>query len=414
MMEQHPIPQDITGFKFKLVGDMTLKQFAYLAAGLVVAWIMYSTPWYPFIRLPLAALTALLGVAFAFVPIEDRPLDIWVVNFFRAIYRPTFLIWQKTATYDFESPLLSTTAQPQLPHVPQLWPFPKPASPISTPPPSAPKVDPQSDEPKKQDATPPTPPVQPFSVDQLEKLREEKLNQLEEEKQRREEMRPPDYSSRRNVPATPPVLDVETLEKMRIQAKDQEKTNEMTRAVEEHQTKLDELLKQKTELTTQMGQLQSQIAKLSTEQRSGLEQKLGDLSVAHRELSPKITEVQKTIDNLTGIKTPPKPQVKVVAKQAVRPTATISLSELPNVISGLVKGNTGEPVVSAIVIIKDKIGDPIRALKTNKIGQFITNTPLENGTYYLELEKEGFKFNTLEISLAGQVLPILDIAGEPA
>ncbi|EKD47460.1 MAG: hypothetical protein ACD_66C00049G0001, partial [uncultured bacterium] len=28
-MEQHPVPQNVTGFQFKLIGDITLKQFAY-------------------------------------------------------------------------------------------------------------------------------------------------------------------------------------------------------------------------------------------------------------------------------------------------------------------------------------------------------------------------------------------------
>ena len=36
-MEQHAIPQQISNYEFKLVGDMTLKQFLKAAAGIVLA-----------------------------------------------------------------------------------------------------------------------------------------------------------------------------------------------------------------------------------------------------------------------------------------------------------------------------------------------------------------------------------------
>jgi len=36
-MEQHPIPQQISSYQFKLVGDMTLAQFGKAAGGIVIA-----------------------------------------------------------------------------------------------------------------------------------------------------------------------------------------------------------------------------------------------------------------------------------------------------------------------------------------------------------------------------------------
>ncbi|KKR52786.1 MAG: hypothetical protein UT88_C0021G0001, partial [Candidatus Woesebacteria bacterium GW2011_GWD2_40_19] len=38
-MEQHPIPQNISSYQFRLVGDMTLKQFFQLAGGFLVGLI---------------------------------------------------------------------------------------------------------------------------------------------------------------------------------------------------------------------------------------------------------------------------------------------------------------------------------------------------------------------------------------
>ena len=35
-MREHPIPQDITGYKFHIIGSMTLKQFLEIAIGVIV------------------------------------------------------------------------------------------------------------------------------------------------------------------------------------------------------------------------------------------------------------------------------------------------------------------------------------------------------------------------------------------
>ena len=69
-MENHPIPQDITGFQFKLIGDMTIKQFAYLAAGTVFAWIIFSLPITYFLKLPLSSIIVFFGLSFASLSIE--------------------------------------------------------------------------------------------------------------------------------------------------------------------------------------------------------------------------------------------------------------------------------------------------------------------------------------------------------
>lgn len=94
-MEQHPVPQNITGFQFRLIGEMTVRQFAYLIAGSIVAVIFFNTGLPSLIRWPLAVGAFGLGFAFAFVPIEERPLDRWLGNFMKSIYHPTQFIWKK-------------------------------------------------------------------------------------------------------------------------------------------------------------------------------------------------------------------------------------------------------------------------------------------------------------------------------
>lgn len=95
-MKQHPIPQDITNYKFHLIGQMTLKQFAEIAVAVVLAFIIYKTNLLDIIKWPLIFLTVGGGALIAFVPIEERPMDHWIKTFFKNIYRPTKFFWKKS------------------------------------------------------------------------------------------------------------------------------------------------------------------------------------------------------------------------------------------------------------------------------------------------------------------------------
>lgn len=94
-MKQHPIPQDITNYKFHLIGSMTLKQFAEVAAAAIIALILYSTNLPSIFKWPIILVVVVLGVMVAFVPIEERPLDHWIITFFKNLYHPTKFYWRK-------------------------------------------------------------------------------------------------------------------------------------------------------------------------------------------------------------------------------------------------------------------------------------------------------------------------------
>src|SRR3989344_8430204 len=97
-MDNHQIPQDITGFQFKLIGDMTVKQFAYVASGVVIAWLLFTVLPFPMvIKIAFALPFAAVGAALAFVPVEGRPMDLMIGNFFKAVFSPTQYIYQKQA-----------------------------------------------------------------------------------------------------------------------------------------------------------------------------------------------------------------------------------------------------------------------------------------------------------------------------
>lgn len=100
-MEQHPIPQQISSYEFKLVGEMTLKQFLKAAVGIVLAVLINASGMIFFLKWPLMLITGGGGLMLAFVPFQDRPLEQWVAAFIKAIYSPTIYTYKKKAPTDW-------------------------------------------------------------------------------------------------------------------------------------------------------------------------------------------------------------------------------------------------------------------------------------------------------------------------
>jgi len=96
MDQEHPIPQQISSYQFRLVGDMTLKQFFQVAAGALISLLIYSTNIAAYVKWPLIVFFFLMGIAFAFFPLEDRPLSKWIVLFLKSIYSPTLYKWTRS------------------------------------------------------------------------------------------------------------------------------------------------------------------------------------------------------------------------------------------------------------------------------------------------------------------------------
>lgn len=91
---QHPVPQNIMDVEFKLIGDLTMRQFSYLFVLGLLAYLSYLFV-FGVLKIPVVAFLILLGVGLAFVPIQERGMDEWIVNFFRAIKNPTQRVWKK-------------------------------------------------------------------------------------------------------------------------------------------------------------------------------------------------------------------------------------------------------------------------------------------------------------------------------
>jgi len=463
-MEQHPVPQNVTTFEFKLIGDMTIRQFIYLALGVLVGYIFFSANWPSLIRLPLAFFSGFLGFAFAFMPIEERPLDRWFINFIRSVYSPTQFIWHK------------------LPQVPEFWSrlIPRPQTTTTTLP--------YAEMRQKLDEYLKTIPPEPKNaLDQIEAARLTDLNLGEttlipstmpyfplippvgNDGVRVHRLRPIDIKKQGIVfPLTEKIIDRTVLPpKPTIQSvTPKEESSSLNLSVgpggiitkagttpiderpaakltpqeaqkitkTEKQTIKTGLSQQNTELKQQIADLQQQLEALKTEPIP--ETMTGkDFDIKIKELVGKITEIEKQrlqrekeLINLRrqlsdrpqenpAIKpqfeeakeTKRQPTAKYIADKTAQQKGIPTITTTPNIISGIVTTGTGEIIPGVIVVVNDKDKNPVRALRTNKLGQFMISTPLEIGTYQIELEKEGFAFDIIEVELNGGVLSPLEI-----
>lgn len=94
-MEQHPLPRQITSFEFKLIGFMTLKQFLYLVIFAPLGFVVYRLVPIPVVRELLGILVGVVGLLFAFVPVNDRPLDYFIKTLIKRLLSPTQYTFHK-------------------------------------------------------------------------------------------------------------------------------------------------------------------------------------------------------------------------------------------------------------------------------------------------------------------------------
>lgn len=92
---QHAVPQNIMDVEFKIIGDLTMRQFAYL---MILGLLSYFNTQFMvgIFKWPLTIFFMVLGLALAFIPVQDRGLDVWLVNFIKSVYSPTQMVWRKT------------------------------------------------------------------------------------------------------------------------------------------------------------------------------------------------------------------------------------------------------------------------------------------------------------------------------
>lgn len=360
-MQQHAVPQNVTQYQFRLVGDMTLKQFLELAGGLVLAYLFYASNLIGIIKMPLAIMSVLLGAALAFFPIEERPLDQWITNFVKAIYQPTRFIWKKT--FRLPSLFLFTSTPREV---------------IAT----AVKTV------KAPTLNRPTPVKSDLSADESSRLAV--LDSL--------------FGS-----STPPTSGVAMPTQVPVQViteKPTVKVRKLNPVDSLNTTLIFDANKSKPAPkieTTNYNPPQDK-----HESRPVFIPQTQNVFMADKQT---VRQSDQPISGLADspITTPtvhsqPKPTLPLAAPK------TINLPAPPkqeNIVVGMVVDVAGKMVENAIVQIVNKSGIPARAIKTNSLGQFYTSTPLGEGDYAIEVEKDGLTFNPVGLAVKNKLIPPL-------
>jgi len=96
-MDRHAVPQNIMEVEFKLFGSLTVRQFAYLAAGFLIALVIYYTSLQVIFKYPLIFISCISGLFFSVGQINGQSSTVWVGNFIAAMFTSQERVWKKTA-----------------------------------------------------------------------------------------------------------------------------------------------------------------------------------------------------------------------------------------------------------------------------------------------------------------------------
>lgn len=351
-MEQHPIPQQISSYQFKLVGDMTLKQFFQVAGGVIVSLIFYSTPLHPLIKWPFILFSAGMGAALAFLPFEERPLERWIFAFFRSIYSPTLYFWKKT-----EKPPVFFTEEAVAPAITTIA------------------------------NTNPIVEKDTANLEAAEKTFLQKIGGLFSVSATPTPKQSPASTSASLgglaiglsplVPPAPAVVQPTT------------NSQQPTTAAVPVQVAIPAPLSVPQQIPTV---ITKSAPKLVVEESSPvIHQVAPTTEIVGEKIEEK--EITSNIVEFSVDAAPPSPPIAI------------------NTISGQVMDQDRKIIEGAILEIKDSNGRPVRALKSNKAGHFIIVTPLANGKYEVTIDKEGFAFEPVSFDAKGEMIPAIAIRG---
>ncbi len=447
-MEQHPVPQNVTTFQFRLIGDMTIKQFGYLAGGAILAYISYKLPLPFFFTWPMTIVFAIGGVGFAFVPVEERPMDIWVLSFIKSVYSPTQFVWARGAApapaVNHNQPLTKQVVTPA-----QSAPLVQPAQPVK-----------QQPVPQQHAApvTPPSPAAGRPIADVLQSVfpgaRAQAVQRPLQTPAAQTQQKPavvtvhpkqsawgwlasmftfstpkptmmnasvatnnypiPSITGRHIDFSPPPIVRPAT---PKPTAAVIEQTKQKEEELEKQVVLLKKDLASSSMTEARVLELQKQLTQLLGE-RETMEKELVALrrQTATPPPPPAVLKPSPAPQNQSGthVATPgavKQPTVKIITPESAVKAGLPRLTSFPNIVTGIIKDSDNTFLPGVLVTVKDKEGVPLRALKTNRLGQFAASTPLANGVYFVEIEDPRIRyvFDRVQITLNGSIVPALEI-----
>ncbi len=345
-MEQHPIPQQISSYQFRLVGDMTLKQFFQLAGGLLGALIFYSSPLIGIVKWPLTIISALLGAALAFLPLEERPLEKWLIAFFRAIYSPTIYDWKRSNDLNYFLPEENSDPNVLANQQQSLDKVLAPQGGLNSP------------------------------LEKLEQAEKGFLSNLTN-------LFTGNVSQPTTTPQITPTVNIPT----QVAVQPASGSLKPNVAIPIPQPASNQGVQ--IPVSNPIKITKQDIQKVVTQEING----------------PQITttRVEPIIVGNEMVST--KQAFFSVDAAPPNPPTT------PNVVVGQVVDSDKRIVEGAIMEIRDSMGMPIRAIKSNRLGHFITVTSLESGRYEILTEKEGYEFTPVTFQAQGTIIPPILVSG---
>ncbi len=434
-MKEHALPQDVTGYKFHIIGNMTLKQFAEVAAGVGAGFLIYFTNLPAIIKWPLILTFSGVGALAAFVPFEERPLDHWLMSLFKALYRPTQFYWKRVSKIP-ESLLYEPKAEAH-----------SLVKEVDLTPARRMRV--------KEYLHSVGPVEEPDSIEQYSTQRlndvmtvfDEVVYQPQTQIQIQPEIATAPAMPEPEIQAVSPAITPERIVVESPQAEPNWPTAPATVlpvgaqigqqttkvALDTHLKKADPNAAVPRSISSGsiMGgvQIKTKQSGASTLEAIATAANMMNQGVAVPEMQG--VQVARTQASDFGPRTSPQLENQVgdtyITAQNLNTNAGPQATQMavqdkslpfpakptqPNKIVGMAIDQSNVPLSNVIIEILTQEGIPARAVKTNILGQFFITTPLGNGVYTISAEKEGYTFPPQSLELTGQLLDPIEVRSQ--
>lgn len=423
-MERHSVPQNIMDVEFKLFGAFTIKQFAYLAAGIVVSLLIFFTPIPGILKMILIAFSSLMGMFLGLVRINGQASTVFVANFIAALFSTQTRLWNKEAKTPKILEESKAVVNPR--DAEKLMEAQRSVSRAAKLLPLEQLVEEGED--NELDI------IEDTRLSEIEKHFDFAVEDLKKQTKRVDEVKrpatPPKPQPKVDVKTEPPAMvqfdpDADNLAgsiaNKELEGEPIIRTNKYANMFKQMQSRqnrpiagqgqTNEPPQQQEPVTTQdsveqpADQTQQTVQKQEPQinqaeqemqqQNEAVQQEINSEVQEEKQPEPKREEVQETVQQ--------EEQKVVQEEQPKQPV--IPAGRKPNIIAGVVVDKSDKPIAHAVIEIKDQKEHLIRKQTATANGTFSLNTPLENGTYHIDVVADGFKFARFELILSGTALP---------
>jgi hypothetical protein len=472
-MKQHSVPENIMDVEFKLFGSLSAKQFGYIIFGGCIGlffFYFFKSLNSVFLGWIFAFLSVILGISLALIRINEQPFEVWLGNFIAAMFSSQKRVWRKDKKIPSvldkkleQAPQIARNTVPVVTEQTQ----PKPII-------SKGNVQEVSSGKMDQSTVTPTPQVsynpnqsqlagkqvqgdtqyvqgaaQKYITITSNQTPNRPVNLPNTNLQSNSNLNVPTQQNigsgantnvNTNIPQQPNISDIQPNNQTHINKANQyndivpdksstiqninngqtggDLTQDSVSASSSNLQDENKALREKiAEFTEEKQKMQQELSsskstlKVMQDQNVQMLEQMKSIQVELKNLKEK-RESQRSEENLkdkTLVSSPLSEDSGILSPKVYQGP---SLSKKPNVISGIVKSKDGKLLPGVVIIVKNDKSRPVRAMKTNSLGQFVTTTALENGLYIIELSKNEYTFGRFEINLIGDALPTYEFTSD--